>query len=175
MIILQSIDWKHLDIDVFTIIHRPTIQIHIKTFCIVKLVPLFHRWFSYCCLVMTKDNKYQRILQRICTSLVVKMCLFYIFILFFWKHRHLMAKRQRKCCCKMSPFIIINEHFRTGTYRLYFIGCWGGGNDVVKMCLFYIFILFFWKHRHLILSESIYIHVFSWMSEYLVDVDLFLL
>ena len=25
----------------------------------------------------------------------------------------------------MLPFIIINEHFRTDTYRLFFIGCWG--------------------------------------------------
>jgi hypothetical protein len=39
---------------------------------------------------------------------------------------------------------------------------------VVKRCLFYIFILFSRKDRHLILSESIYIYVFSAMSEYLV-------
>ena len=31
--------------------------------------------------------------------------------------------RQRKCCCKMLPFIIINELLRTDTYRLFFIGC----------------------------------------------------
>ena len=35
----------------------------------------------------------------------------------------------KKCCFKMLPFIIINEHFRTDTYRLFFIGGWGGGND----------------------------------------------
>ena len=34
------------------------------------------------CQLIDLDNKYQRIIQRICTSLVVKMCLFYIFILF---------------------------------------------------------------------------------------------
>ena len=28
----------------------------------------------------------------------------------------------KKCCFKMLPFIIINEHFRTDTYRLLFIG-----------------------------------------------------
>jgi hypothetical protein len=61
MIILQSIDWKHLAIDVFTIeidqhrqdiltfmkthgykwiqTHPPTIQIHTQMFYIVKLFP----------------------------------------------------------------------------------------------------------------------------------------
>jgi hypothetical protein len=47
---------------IINIIHPPTIQIHTQTFCIVKRFSLFHRWFSYCCLVMSNDKKYQRIL-----------------------------------------------------------------------------------------------------------------
>jgi hypothetical protein len=83
MIILQSIDWKHLDIDVFTIEtdqHRQNILTFMKTHG--------YKWIQtisgddVCCLVMSKDKKYQRLLQRICTNLVVKKCLSNISILF---------------------------------------------------------------------------------------------
>ena len=90
-----------------------------------------------------------------------------------------MATRQRKVVVKCYPLSsLMNTLGQTHIY--YFSLDVEGAEMIILQSIdwkhFYIdvFTIETDQHRHLILSESIYIYVFSAMSEYLVNVELFL-